>query len=256
MDRYEPAFVKSVDELEFLQYIKDIDDQDVLDSLSVMRRRAGLPIATPPPPLQIDSGYYDSRSDDDEDGSVVGYNDDDNDDDDRDNQVTFMACYRVQIQSDNGLALSEHNKYEVSRYAYDETLQQDYLEEFDFVSVHEDDQDVQQKVKETLPYPEQARRPRERRQCKQVADVPEPSSEVDHSDPSFLSSLYTLFWDNKDRIEKGEPCQQGHSKHNSTILQTLYTSKVDSSLLSSEKTETAEFEGTLNALSSVFSGVR
>lgn len=243
MDRYEPAFVQGVDEIEFLKYVKDVDDQDVLDSLSLMRRRAGLSVAAPPPPLQIDSDYDDSQSDNDEkDGSVFRCGENGGDGDS--NQVTIMACYRVQVQSDNELALTEHNKFEVSRYAYDEILQQDYLEEFDFVSVDEDDQ-----VVITPPCPEQ-----------QVGGSgPEYSSDVENSKPSFLSSFFTYFWGNKERIEgrRTSDHRQEQGMYYNAALQNLY-SEVDSSStksFSSGHSETSEFEGTLNSLSSVFSGM-
>jgi len=214
MDRYEPAFVQEVDEISFLRYVKNVDDQDILDSLSSMRRRAGLSLSMPG--LQVDSGLCES------------YTEDDNEEDEEDdgNCVT-MACYNVQIQSDNGPAIAAQNKQEVSRYAYDETLKQDYLEEFSFIALNEEDDDLPISTEGT--------------HCPRT-----PSRHDVRS--SFLPQWMQSFWYSADKNTSPSNKSNVYDK-DGFITDATYSS-------SPSKSESADFYGTLNALSSVFSGVQ
>lgn len=201
MDRYEPAFLHGVNEIDFLRFVKDVDDQDVLDSLSVLRRRAGLTVTHPLSSLQMDSSICCSESSSED--SVVG------DSDEEAQEDVVMAIYRVQIQVDNGLA-THNRRSEVSRYAFDATLQQDYLEEFDYVSLYEDNEDNDQEC------------------LHQSREEPERHASV-------LSSWLNKFLANADN--GAEPTQ------NASWSASL------------NQTDSTEFQGTLNALSSIFSGI-
>ena len=223
----------NVDEIEFLRYIKDVDDQDVLDSMSVLRRRAGLKVTIPLPPLQMASGCYESGSC--SDNTVVHGNSslffDDEDDDDEQRQV--MACYRVPVQIDNGLAPTEQ-KSEVSRYAFDELLQQDYLEEFDFVPLDEDTEE--HNVKNS------------------TKECPSSNQEVPHTQSSFLSSWLNLFFENVNTSDATSETRS--SRHDwQQAKKELGKVHMDSSSASLNLADSTEFQGTLNALSSVFSGL-
>ena len=206
MDRYDSVFLQDVNEIDFLRFVKDVDDQDVLDSLSVLRRRAGLPVTSPLPPLQMDCSICGSESSSED--SVDG------DDDEKGKEKVVMAIYRVQIQVDNGLA-THNRKSEVSRYAFDETLKQDYLEEFDFVPHHEGNEDNN--------------RTASIHECLHQHRV-EPERKA-----SVLSAWLNSFLANADNGAD--------------------TTKCDSSSSSLNQADSNEFQGTLNAISSIFSGI-
>jgi len=141
MDQYEPSFLANADEIEFLRYVQKAETQQILDSLELVRRRAGFKVAAVPAAEPLS----DWGTDDGEDEIVES------------NTLT-MACYKVEVQSDNEIAMNAiSSKQEVSRYAFDDILKQEYLEELDFVSIDEDVRDDDAKAtnvgtnKQTLP---------------------------------------------------------------------------------------------------------
>jgi len=135
MDQYEPSFLANADEIEFLRYT-----QQILDSLKLVRRRAGFKVAAVP------------------DAEPLSDRDTDGEDEIAESNTITMACYKVEVQSDNEIAMNAiSSKQEVSRYAFDDILKQEYLEELDFVSIDEDVRDDDAKAtnvgtnKQTLP---------------------------------------------------------------------------------------------------------